>query len=281
MKRVLKDENGFPLSYDPSKFYQEPERWFPIPPMMYNTPPGQYFVSTWGRVYNAKFNRYYPKQLIQDRNRYISSCFIDVYRNQVNYRMHQLIARMFVLPKPVIPGEIVIPNHIDGIKWHNEPYNLEWVTLSENTIHADQTDLIQRAYGEDNGHGALTDDQYREICQLTQAGYMPAEVNNIMNIGKDITNIVQKIRSGASESIIAKEYDFSNIPRKPYCRFSEEDVRFICLCLQDHPEMTYIEILDQLNNPGLKVRNLIDLKASIDNIKNRISYKSITKDYNF
>jgi len=281
MKRILKDENGFPLNYDPSNFYLNPEKWFPIPPTMFNTTPNQYFVSTWGRVYNTKFDRYYPKELIQDKNKYIDSCFIDINGNQVYYRMHQLIAQMFVLCKPVIPGQIIVPNHKDGIKWHNEPSNLEWVTLSENTIHADKNNLIERAYGQDNGNGALTDDQYREICGLTQEGYMPAEINKIMNIGKDITNIAQKIRMGASESLIAQEYDFSNIRKNPYCKFTEEDVRFICSCLQDHPEYSFDNIVDQLTNPGLKVRNRIDLINSIKNIYERISFKNISKDYNF
>ena len=53
MKQKLKDENGFPLNYDPSEFYQIPEEYFPIPNSFYNTDPNVYLVTTWGRVYNT------------------------------------------------------------------------------------------------------------------------------------------------------------------------------------------------------------------------------------
>lgn len=283
MKRKLKDENGFPLNYNPDSFYQQPEMYFPLPNRLYNTDPNLYMVTTWGRVYNTKTQKFVPRQLMLDTNRYVGIMLKTVDNQDVSIIMHQLIARMFVFPKPVVPGQMIVPNHIDGIKWHNEPYNLEWTTLSENTIHADQNDLIERPYGEDNGHAALTDDQYREICRLTQEGYFPYQINKIMNLGIDITNIAQKIRTGDSETLISQEYDFSNIPRNDYRKFSEEDVHFICRCLQDYPDLSYNDILLGLDYDieNLDRKYVKKLRDTISTIKRRVSYIQISKDYNF
>lgn len=48
------------------------------------------------------------------------------------FRLHQLVASAFV------PGKKVglVPNHKDGDKTNCLPSNLEWVTYSENTLHA-------------------------------------------------------------------------------------------------------------------------------------------------
>ena len=179
--------------------------------------------------------------------------------------------------------QIYVVNHKDGVKWHNEPYNLEWVTLSENTKHADREGLIERPYGEDNGHAALSDEQYIQICELTQQGYLPNQINKIMNLGIDITNIAQKIRSGKSETLISQKYDFSNIKRNDYRKFSEEQVRYICTCLQDHPEMKPIEIL---SSTGYDINNMdaLDIKKlrdTISTIKRRVSYIEIGNEYIF
>ena len=197
--------------------------------------------------------------------------------------MHVITARTFIPIHPIIPGKKIFVNHKDGIKWHNEAYNLEWVTQSQNTIHADKNNLIARPFGEDNGCAVLTDDQYEQICQLTEQGYLPHQINKIMNIGKDITNIAQKIRSGKSETLISEKYDFSNIKRNDYRKFTEEQVRFICTCLQDYPQMRPIEILI---NMGYKVdemskEQIKKLKDTISTIKRRVSYIEIGNEYKF
>jgi hypothetical protein len=54
--------------------------------------------------------------------------------------IHRLLALTF-LPKPELPVDQMEVNHIDGVKTNNAIDNLEWVTYSENIIHAYMNDL--------------------------------------------------------------------------------------------------------------------------------------------
>ena len=66
----MHDELGYPIGYSTEGFYSEPERFFPLPPSLYNTEPGLYMISTWGRVMNTRTNTIVPKELIPERNIY-------------------------------------------------------------------------------------------------------------------------------------------------------------------------------------------------------------------
>lgn len=251
---------------------------------MYNTEPGLYMVSTWGRILNTRTGMFIPRELTRDTNRYIHIAIRDVNNNEVHVRMHQVMCYMFVPMKPIsIDGGLIVPNHKDGVKWHNEPYNLEWVTLSENTMHADSNNLISRAYGEDNGFAALTDEQYLEIGRLTQEGYLAHEINKIMNVGFDITNIAQKIRNGSSATWLQDIYDFSSIPTNDYKKFSDDQVRYIATCLQDNPTLSYNNILVSMGYDieYMDKKAVKKLRDTISCIKRRKSYTEITKYYNF
>lgn len=174
-----------------------------------------------------------------------------------------------------------IVDHIDAVKWHNEPYNLRWVTQKENVRYANENNLVGRPFGQDNSQSILTDDDYHEICRLTQEGYMPNEINKIMNIGRDITNIAQKIRSGTSETLISSQYDFSNIKFNNYSKFSDDNVRTICslICSNLSDDEILLKLGYDITNESREFRYL--LRKRIRNIRNRISFQEISKDYPF
>lgn len=281
MKKQV-DDKGYPLNFDPSNYYKEKEIFVPLNNVSYIFP-DYYLASSHGRVINTKNNTSVPQVLIPERNRYIKISIRDIYGSFLAFGAHQIIAAAFVKCDLNIPFSKLSVNHIDGVKWHNEPYNLEWVTIRENIMHAYRTHLKDDCNGETNVNARLTNDQYRQICELTQQGYLAYEINNIMNLGYDITNIVQKIRNGKSELFISKDYDFSNIKRNDYKKFSEEQVRFICTCLQNNPEMKYIDIIRSLgfNIEEMNSAQIKKLRDTISTIKRRVSYIEIGNEYNF
>jgi hypothetical protein len=284
MKIISHDELGYPIGYSTNGFYSDEEKFSLLSSHYHNTKHGKYMVSTWGRLLNTETNNIVPINLIPEgENRYIRVQLCDINNNYFTVAMHRLVGEVYIFGKPVGPNNIIVINHIDGIKWHNEVYNLEWTTQSENVRHADRNNLIARPYGEHNSASLLTDEIYNEICRLTQEGYLPHQVNSIMNIGYDITNIVQKIRNGKSETLISQNYDFSNIPRNDYRKFDEPTVNFICQCLQDYPGIDYDIILQKLgyDTKNMDPRYRKKLKNTISTIKRRVSYIEIGKHYNF
>lgn len=80
-------------------------------------------------------------------------------------QVHRLVADAFIEPRA--PG--FEPNHKDGNKTNNVPSNLEWLTRSDNMIHAYAIGLRKPAdlpCGEDHHGVKLTDLQVREIRRL-------------------------------------------------------------------------------------------------------------------
>lgn len=285
MRIQTHDENGYPLNFDPSNFYSSPEIIVDLLPELYNTEPGRYSISTWGRLYDNFRGTYVPKTLSKQINDYCRASITDINGNTFSVPIHRIVAEMFNFPKLVDDGnkKKVVPNHKDGVKWHNEPSNLEWVTQSDNAIHAENNNLNGRCHGEDNGYSELSDDQYREICRLLEAGFWPYQINTIMNLDIDITNIAQKIKSGKTGKIFSDEFDFSNAPKNDYRKFSEDQVRYICKTLQDSPETSYNDILINMGYDidSMSHQDVKKLRDSISTIKRRKSYTNIGKEYNF
>jgi hypothetical protein len=82
-----------------------------------------------------------------------------------NRQVHRLVAEAFIGPREA--G--FEPNHKDGDKTNNAPSNLEWLTRSDNMIHAYATGLRKPANlpsGEAHHKAKLSDDQVRQIRQL-------------------------------------------------------------------------------------------------------------------
>lgn len=93
-----------------------------------------YIISTFGRVYNTKYERFLKACLNNSGYR-----TVNLYQDGVktSISIHRLVAETFLsnyLNKDWV-------NHIDGNKENNHVSNLEWATPSENRIHAYRTGL--------------------------------------------------------------------------------------------------------------------------------------------
>ncbi len=79
-----------------------------------------------------------------------------------NVSVHVLVARAFFGERPV--GMEI--NHKDGNKLNNVAANLEYVTKSENALHAFRLGLRRSVCGERQGQSKLTEEQVLEIRKL-------------------------------------------------------------------------------------------------------------------
>ena len=97
------------------------EDWKPIP---FHP---KYEVSTKGRVYSHKFK--HIMKLTLDGN------YLAIRLKDGNYQVHTLIAKAFLGPPP---SDIKFPrvNHKDGNGKNNHLSNLEWLSSSNNSLHA-------------------------------------------------------------------------------------------------------------------------------------------------
>ena len=89
---------------------------------------GFYEVSSRGRLRNCKTGRIFTQR---DCNGYDKHELRKKKKKKKVY-VHRLVAKAFI-PNPENKPEV---NHIDSNRMNNDVSNLEWVTSSENTIHA-------------------------------------------------------------------------------------------------------------------------------------------------
>jgi len=91
--------------------------------------------------------------------------------------VHSAIATAFIGPRP--QGFEV--NHKDGDKLNNRVDNLEYVTSSENTMHAYELGLMKACSGERSGKSRLTEIQVKEIRKMYSQGVRQATLAKLFN----------------------------------------------------------------------------------------------------
>ena len=88
--------------------------------------------------------------------------------------VHRLVLQAFNSSS----DETLEVNHIDGNKLNNNVENLEWVTSSENSIHAFKNNLHNHQ-GERNTNASITDSEAKEIKKLKGKGLTQKEVGEM------------------------------------------------------------------------------------------------------
>ena len=133
--------------------------WVPIPSLEDNIKP-YYYISNTGLVYST----YYNKFIIPHENHagYLQVSLMTE-TGRVFRKVHRLVIMCF---NPINNPELYEVNHIDGIKYHNWIWNLEWVTSKENKHHAIINNLSDGLIGESNPHNKITEKTARLIGDL-------------------------------------------------------------------------------------------------------------------
>lgn len=144
---------------------------------------GLYKISTFGRVYsygkitkksvNGKIIKNIGGMLKISAN-HCGYVQVSLYNHNSVFKrltVHRLVAKTF------IPNPLALPcvNHKDGNPLNNNIDNLEWVTFSENTLHAIKLGLIDLSYlnGQTNGKAKLTEADVIHIRKL----YFTTDIN--------------------------------------------------------------------------------------------------------
>jgi hypothetical protein len=97
---------------------------------------------------------------------------------QKTKRIGRLVGLHFI-PNPENKEQI---NHINGIKKDNRATNLEWVTRSENVLHAYNTGL--NPIGENHIRSKLKEHQVKSILELRKSGITQCELSEKFRISR-------------------------------------------------------------------------------------------------
>ena len=137
---------------------------------------GLYKITEYGEVYKLTNNglKKMKNQIDKDGYSVLNFYFGKKYFGR---KIHRLVAQYYI-PNPLNKRCV---NHIDGIKTNNHYSNLEWVTHSENMVHATNLGLAKNK-GEQNPNAKIKDLQKEQILNLRKEGKKLKEIAKLYGL---------------------------------------------------------------------------------------------------
>ena len=160
--------------------------------------PDRYLIGTDGTVWSKRSKKFIATRL--DRYGYPR---VSLYEGTKLHTatIHRLLALAFIHnDDPEIKVEV---NHKDGVKENNSLDNLEWVTPSENQIHAFKNGLQKSSKGESNGMARYKEEDVIRVCKMLQEGYGNAQIRDITNY---TISFIEKIKYGETWTYLTQDY---------------------------------------------------------------------------
>lgn len=163
------------------------EQWLPVVGFE-----GWYDVSNFGRIRRMRDGggSFVGKILKPYKNSWsYLQVALHVEGDRAERLVHRLVIAAFIGPCP--EGKEV--NHIDGVRTNNYLNNLEYVTHSENAIHAHMIGLNSNQ-GETHPLSKLTEDDVHKIRGLLRDGVTQTSIGEIFNVSQvTISNIARGV----------------------------------------------------------------------------------------
>lgn len=250
------------------------EQWLPIPSSLIPNIKPFYYISNKGRVWSINIGKFggLMKQFLNHKG----YPHIQAKRNNmgpVDISIHRIEMILFKW----IPGyENLEVNHIDGDKTNNDINNLEWVTPSQNVIHAYQTGLKHKLIGEECPFSKYTEEQIHRLCQGIEKNLSAKECLQLAGLPVEKKWIVNSVKNGQTWVDISNQY---NITKTPAIKlFTDDEIHKICSLLE--LGFNRNEILNIIK-PNLDINDQSRYSKVIYNISKRNSYNYISNNYNF
>ena len=159
-----------------------------------------YYVQDDGKIFSERTNKILSIYLDKDGYEKVQMMSTDGKRHR--YSVHRLVLENF---NPTDGMDKLQVNHIDGNKRNNNLSNLEWVTCSENQIHAHKIGSKNQS-GEHNNASKLSEREVKEIIQLLlEHKYTHAEIARMYNV---TTEAVGKIKRKENWKYLTKNINF-------------------------------------------------------------------------
>lgn len=246
----------------------------------------RYWISTTGALFDSKGKTFRDRLRLPynknakyvKENDYVDRTLRMKDGTRKSIEAHVLVARAFCDYPDYLhntPYRIQV-NHLDGIKYHNDYYNLENCDQSRNMRHVYEYGLFNTVH--------LNSDEVNLICQMLQDNCSYDEIENeLISRGclvKQIRQAIYLIHSKQSWLGISSNYNFNEF-KDSRVILNDEIVNKIC----------YIASYEGIYNPRVILDRLLDVSllneseigrycANIRNVLNGTSYKYISKNYN-
>lgn len=138
-----------------------------------------YIIDEDGNVFNTITKKYLKGSIGEHNYKYYR---LSKGNKKKMFYAHRLVAEAFI-PNP---DNLPVVNHIDGNKANNNVSNLEWVSYSENVVHAHKNNLIQGRRQQEYYKEDLLDERWEKIMDL------PYSVSSCGRVRNDRTNLLLK-----------------------------------------------------------------------------------------
>ena len=225
IKVIHKNGNNADCYYDNLEWIEDIEEWRDVD--YGDIKRGYYQVSNHGRIRSMLSD---PPLIMKPNlgvHGYYRISLVNNDGTQNLYTIHRLVGHVFVNGyKPDLQV-----NHIDGIKTHNDWYNLEWVTIRENTKHAYMLNLAE------NHLRKISEDDARIICLSLNRnnGSIMKAYNELKDVIDGLTYpIVSSIKYGDTFIEVSNKY-LNKCGRNKQIRQTDPDVILeVSYCLKEN-----------------------------------------------